>query len=301
VQPTFTATTGRPWRPSSPFNTPLPANPVLDRNSKAIVRYLSGGTRQQIASLYDYGWPVYYANASTPRVAVTVTKKWGPNPFGSQRVPIPADLKANAGTDGHAAVIELSTGRIYEFWQLKKLDRTHWSASWGQITPNVYDGIGNERLNGGSSKGSGLSGLGGLIRTREIRAGNIDHALGFASNGVTPQSFRFPANKTDGSNMAGIPLSMTIPEGARIRLDPAVNLDAIPGITRAELVVGRALQKYGAFCTDKGGARLSFAFENPIADPAGDAYPSAGLAWDYYHMSKIPWSRLQVMRQWDGK
>jgi hypothetical protein len=273
---------------------------VLDPNSSSIAGYLSGGTRQQIASLYDYGWPVFNADASTPRVTVAATMKWGSDPFAGLAVPIPANLQANAGDDGHAAVIDWSTGRVFEFWQLKKVDATHWTVSWGQVTPNVFTGIGNERLGGGSSKGAGTSGLGGLVRAREIRAGVIDHALSFASSAVTPGAFRFPATKTDGTNMAGVPLDQTIPEGARIRLDPSIDLAAIPGITRGELAVGRALQRYGAFCTDQGGARLSVGFENPMADPAGDPYPSAGFGWDYYHMSHIPWNKIQVLRNWNG-
>ncbi|MDQ1633908.1 MAG: hypothetical protein QOJ32_717 [Frankiaceae bacterium] len=297
---TFTRTAGRPWSSTSPFNTPLPSNAVLDANSASIASYLGGGTRQQVANLYEYGWPVYDADAGTPRASVAVTENWGTNPFANLAVPMPTGMQANSGSDGHAAVIDWSTGRVFEFWQLKKIDATHWTASWGQVTPNVFTGIGNERIGSASSKGSGMSGLAGLVRAREIRTGTIDHALEFSSDAVTPSAVRFPANKTDGSNGAGLPLNMTIPEGGRVRLDPTVNLNAIPGITRAELAVGKALQKYGAFCSDQGGARMAFGFENPMGDPAGDPYPSAGFAWDYYHMSHIPWNKLQVLRQWDG-
>jgi hypothetical protein len=298
--PSFTATAGRPWSPTSPFNTPLPANPVLDPNSASIAGYLSGGTRSQIANIYDYGWPVFNANASTPRATVKSTMNWGPDPFAGLAVPMPTNMQPNPGSDGHAAVIDWSTGRIYEFWQLAKVDATHWTTSWGQVTPNAFTGVGNEQLSGGSSKGSGLSGLAGLVRAREISSGVIDHALNFASNAVTPNALRFPAIKSDGTNMAGVPLTQTLPEGARIRLDPTVNLDAIPGITRGELAVGKALQKYGAFCADQGGARMSFEFESPAGDAGSDPYPAAGFAWDYFHMSHIPWDKIQVLRQWNG-
>jgi hypothetical protein len=296
----FTRTAGRPWAPTSPFNTPIPAGAALDPNSASIAGYLAGGTRQQIANLYEYGCPIYDADSSTPRATVTVTEDWGPNPFANLAIPMPVGMQASSGSDGHAAVIDWPTGRVFEFWQLKKIDATHWTASWGQVTPNVFTGIGNERIGAASSKGSGMSLLAGIVRAREIRAGVIDHALDFSSDAVTPSAFRFPANKTDGTNGAGVPATMTIPEGARIRLDPTVNLDAIPGITRGELIVGKALQRYGAFCSDQGGARLAFGFENPAGDPAGNPYPGAGFAWDYYHMSHIPWNKLQVLRQWDG-
>jgi hypothetical protein len=297
----FTATSGRPWSASSPFNTVLPVNAVLASNSDNVAGYLAGGTNQQIANLYDYGWPVFPADASTPRATVRVTQPWGSDPFGGQSVPIPAGFAANAGSDGHVAVVDYSTGRSYEFWQLKKVDTTHFTASWGQVTPDIFTGSGNEQLFGGSSTGSGMSGIAGLVRTFEMRAGVINHALAFASDAVTPGLYQFPATKTDGSNMAALPLGSTIPEGARIRLDPSIDLAAIPGITPAELIVGRALQTYGAFCMDQGGARMAFGFENPIGDPAGDPYPGLGLSWDYYAMKHLPWNKLQVLRQWDGK
>ncbi len=300
-QETFTAASGRPWSDTSPFNTALPANAVLASNSATVAAYLAGGTNQQIANLYDYGWPVFAADASTPRGFVRVTMAWGSDPFGGQSVPIPAGFAANAGTDGHVAVIDYSTGRSYEYWQLHKVDATHYTASWGQVTPNVFAGNGNEQLYGGSSTGSAISGIAGLVRTYEMRAGVINHALAFASNAVTPNTFQFPAKKTDGSNMAGLPLNSTLPEGARIRLDPTIDLAAIPGITEGELAVGRALQKYGAFCVDQADPRLAFAFQNPAGDPAGNPYPGVGFSWDYYGMKHLPWNKLQLMRQWDGK
>jgi hypothetical protein len=270
-------------------------------NSSAVASYLSGGTNQQIADLYDFGWPVYAADASTPRGSVKVTQNWGPDPFGGQPVPLPANLAPNPGSDGHAIVVDYSTGRAYEFWQLKKIDALHWTTSWGQVTSNVFNGIGNEQVWGGSSTASNLSGLAGTVRDYEMRAGVINHALAFSSNAITPGTFQFPALKTDGANTAGLPLNMTIPEGARVRLDPSINLAAIPGITPAELIVGRALQTYGAFCVDQGGARMAFGFENPMADPAGNPYPGLGFGWDYFQMSHLPWSHLQVLRQWDGQ
>jgi len=296
----FGVASGRPWAASSPFNTPIPANPVLDPNSGTITSYLSGGTNTQIANLYDYGGPVFNAYASTPKVTVTSTAGWGPDPFAGQAVPMPPGAGPNPGSDGHLAVIDWSTSRVYEFWQLSQVDATHWTTSWGQIVPDVVNGVGNETLTGGSSTASNISALGGLARAYEMRQGHIDHALQFASDAVTPTDFRWPALKTDGSNMSGQPLAATIPEGARIQLDPSIDLAAIPGITAGELIVGRALQRYGAYCTDQGGARMGFGFENPAGDAAGDPYPGVGFAWDYYQMGHIPWDRIRVLRSWNG-
>jgi hypothetical protein len=105
---------------------------------------------------------------------------------------------------------------------------------------------------------------------------------------------RYPASKTDGSSS----LSNCIPEGARIQLDPSVNVDAISGITPGERAIAHALQTYGAYADNNGGAKMGFSFENPVSKT--DPYPATGLAWDYYDMPHIPWNRLRVLNNWNG-
>ncbi len=82
-------------------------------------------------------------------------------------------------------------------------------------------------------------------------------------------------------------------EGARIQLDPSINVDAIPGITAGEKIVAHALQTYGAYCKDTGGSRLAFGFEDPLGK--SNPYPSLGFAWDYYGMPHVPWNHLRVV------
>jgi len=293
---------GRPFADASPFNSPIPANPATDSHSADIVGHLSSARSGAIADLYEYGRSVYAANATTPKVSVqaTMAPDWGRDPFAGIAVPMPTNAQPAPGSDGQLVVVDYSTGRSYELWQAHRVDATHWTTSWGQITPNVYTGVGTETLTGGSVVAAGTSGLAGLVRAFEIRQGSINHALSFSGDAVTPGVFRYPAAHTDGSNMIGAPASSTIAEGTRVQLDPSIDLSKIPGITQGELVVGRALQKYGAYCVDQGGAPMAVGFENPSGDPKGDPYPSAGFAWDYYGMSHIPWSKLRVLRNWNG-
>lgn len=76
------------------------------------------------------------------------------------------------------------------------------------------------------------------------------------------------------------------------------------GITPAEKAVAEALQTYGAYVIDKGGAPSPSGFElAPDATSSkspGSAYVQAGLAWDYFAMPHIPWRHLRVLRRWDG-
>jgi len=94
-----------------------------------------------------------------------------------------------------------------------------------------------------------------------------------------------------------------MPEGYRVQLDPTVNVDAISGITPGEKVIAKTLQTYGAYAGDKGGSRMGFIFElvrDASASSPGSVWKDAGFAWDYYDMAKIPWSKLQVLKNWDG-
>jgi hypothetical protein len=107
--------------------------------------------------------------------------------------------------------------------------------------------------------------------------------------------FRDPATRTDGTSTE----ANCTPQGARIQLDPAVDVAAIPGITPGEIAVGEALQTYGAYLRDSTGVTMAFSFEKPTRE--ADPYLlAAGFRWDYYGMPNIPWDRLRVLRQWDG-
>jgi hypothetical protein len=283
----FGPESGRPFAPDSAWNAPIPADPVLDPDSAAIAGYL-GGDDRGYANIYEFGNPVFNADASTSRYTVDCTQPWGTCGLEEQPVPIPADATPAPGSDGAMVVIDWSTRRAYDFWQARRTPSGGWEASWGGYTS--IDGDGR-----GGATGAGVSVLAGNVRAYEVRAGRIDHALVFSTDNSCRTTYRFPATKTDGRSGR----ADCIPEGARVQLDPTIDIDVIPGITPGEKAVAKALQRYGAYNRDNGGARMAFAFENPAGEP--DPYPAAGLAWDYFHMPHIPWDRLRVLRQWDGR
>jgi hypothetical protein len=241
------------------------------------------------AQLYEYGIPVFEAGDHTPRYAVECSAPWSGCRLEGEQVPIPPNARPNTGSDAAMVVIDRGENRIYEFWQARSTPSGGWETAWGGWLP--LDGDGQ-----GGVTGSGLSLMGGLVRSYEIRAGRIDHALAFASALSCRDVFRHPATKTDGVSLA----PDCLPQGARIQLDPAVDVDAIPGITPGEKAVAEALQTYGAYLRDATSAIMAFAFEQPTSD--ADPYPvAAGFPWDFYDMPHIPWDRLRVLRQWDGR
>jgi hypothetical protein len=192
-------------------------------------------------------------------------------------------------------ITDWSTGLLYEFYQYS------WNGGipvvgWGAVGPMTGAGRDNQEGRIGNSTGSGVSRLAGVVRTWELQQGRIDHALVFSTKycEAPTANFRYPATKSDGKYTG----TGSIQEGARIQLDPTINVDALPGITAAEKIVAKALQTYGAYNIDCGGANWAFIFEAPSGE--ADPYAGFGLTRDYFSMSNIPWAKIRVLKQWDG-
>ena len=247
---------------SSPWNSPIPADPVLDPRSGGIASYL-GAEGRALADLYEYGTPVWEASAGDPCANVACTEPWGTCQLTQQLIQIPAGAGTASGSDSSMVVINGSTG--YDFWNAHRNSTTSWSTGWG--TRFSLTGSGT----GGGATGAGVPLLAGLPRLWEMESGEIHHALGFITEDTCASVYRYPASKTDGHSSN----STCIPEGTRIQLDPSIDMNTIPGITPGEKIVARALQVYGAYCKDTGGAKLAFGFE----DPVGKSNPYPGLGF----------------------
>ncbi len=283
----------RPFATSSPFNRSVVANPTLDPLSESMVAYATRDGRVH-ANLVDYAVPIYQATATTSTYSVTcgMAPAWGTCPFSGKAMAIPDGATPSAGTDGAMVVVDSGRNVSGEYWQAAQTGND-WSASWGAVNSLTGSGW------GGASTGAGASRLGGVIRVSEIQAGWIDHALVLQSDNVCRTIVRPPAIKTDGDSDR----ADCIPEGARLQLDPSISVASIPGLTPAERTVARALQFYGAYLIDRGGAPLSISFEradDAAGENPGTAYTSAGLRWDYDNMPHIPWDRLRVLKSWNN-
>ncbi|WNG86967.1 hypothetical protein C6A87_024755 [Mycobacterium sp. ITM-2016-00317] len=276
----------QPFAPGSSFRAPVPVRAAVDPNSDAMVASASrtGGVA---ANLVDFGIPIYHADASTPRhtVECTVTS-WGPCAFDGVEVPIPDGARPNRGSDGAMVVVDDTTRQTFEFWQARRAGE-QWTTSTGAVGNLDGSGWGN------GATASGASRLGGVIQVAEIQEGVISHALALQASNVCARVFRAPAITTDGHSLR----SDCLPEGARLRLDPAVDLSAL-ALTPGERTVARAMQVYGGYIVDQGGAALSMSFElDPTAGHGsiGSAYERASFRWDYDDMPGVPWDRLQVL------
>ena len=48
------------------------------------------------------------------------------------------------------------------------------------------------------------------------------------------------------------------------------------------------------------GFLLEFAKDATDSENVGEVYENAGISWDYFNMTHLPWSSLRVLKNWDG-
>lgn len=292
---TLTPESGRPFLPSSPFNTPIGQHVQIDPRSMDVVRNLSG-LGYALLGLGEDVPPVYDANAETPRVRMTCLEKdWGKCDLENGSVPLPKGAVPSTGSDRNMVVIDWSTRRVYEFWKLNKNMRT---VSWGAVLPLDGSGTGNGHKDPGryGAVGAGVSRLAGVVRTFEITSGRIDHALVGASGFSCKRVFRYPAVKTDGWATG----KDCVPLGARVQLDPDLVCAKLPAIKAWEIPVCIALQEYGWYNIDNGNVGepvFTIQFENPAGEK--DPYPDLRMR-DHRSLEAIPLDRLRVLRSWNS-
>ncbi len=288
----------RPFDPTSPWNTPIPSNPPIDPYSEMIIARLKHECHHLIGSFTVWTTPLFVIDASRSLKATVFIQGNCVNPILDpyetrviQGIPIPEGVWPDPSKDGHMLLVDPKLRRSWSFTQARQLSRTTWS---------VY-GINTWDLNGmgyrspflgrlscsDGSRGSGFPLIAGLIRPEEIEAGRIRHALVFASPINQKGIFCSPpASTTDGWREG----ADFIPEGARLQLDPNVDLDSL-GLSPAAKVVARALQEYGMFCGDNSKA-FKLYFQN---------LGSKGSIWETkYHyipdLGKIPIDRFRVIQ-----
>jgi hypothetical protein len=281
--------TQRPYTADSPWNTPIPASATVDPNSAAMIATIAVNNNGKLrSSPNQYAYPVHFANATTPRVTLVCTGLvWVNAANGSAaklrtkelpHVPIPVDARPGKGDDDQIIVIDTETGDEYDVYRFTPPNGCQNVTKYER---GVFrDAVETTYI----SRGAGVPYLAGLIRPWEIEQGRIEHALAFAYATNRLGRCVYPASKTDGK----VDRLDVLPEGARLRLDPTLDVESIPGLDRTGRIIARALQEYGAYNIDNSGSNKLYPEDNLTAN--------WGTTLVAKSVSKIPIDRLQVLR-----
>jgi hypothetical protein len=248
----------------------------------------------------EYSTPVYTVPAAQPTVRVKLDNGDPALQSAFDAVPLPRDAQPAAGTDKHLVVWQPSTNRMWEFWLMRSLS-DGWHARWGGAMNDVSHNPGyfttrawpGAKPNWGATATS-LPLLGGLMRISELRARHIDHALAIALPQIRAGRYALPAQRTDGSSQD----PDAIPEGARFRLDPRLDINTLnlPPLTKT---IAQAAQTYGIIVRDYAGV-VAFEAEDSTPTGANLYYPgrpgSLLSAWPQDLLAGFPWDRLRLTR-----
>ncbi len=258
-------------------------------------------------NLGQFSSTVFFATEKTPRVDVTLPcgPFWELGVSKLLGVPIPSYAVASNDSDGADApvppggcgedanqdnvmvLMDLQSRCVYELWQARK-EQGAWVASWGTAISMDSTGI---YPNGMSARGSGFSFPGGLVWPDELAAGSIDHALVMSialtkAGGPVP-----PATDSDGE----VTDPAAIPEGARVRLDPTLDLSALQ-LTAVERTLAKAMQEYGIYVVDNGGSEGLGLYGVDPDSVEGNPYTTTLGDADFPVFPGIPVDRLQVLK-----
>jgi hypothetical protein len=248
----------------------------------------------------DYSTPLYTVGAAQRcvRVALDVRQSYGRTLSRAfRRVPLPASARPAAGTDGHLTLWQPATDRLWEFWKLRR-ERDGWHAAWGGAIQGVSRSPGyftsaswpGARSYWGATATS-LPAVAGTMMIRELERGEIRHALAVSIPNARAGVYALPARRTDGT----LTERNAIPEGARFRLDPRVDLAKLrmPRIVR---IMALAAQRYGLIVRDKTSHATGFYAEDPTQFSGAEPYrglfegqlPSVLL-------KSFPWQHIQAL------
>lgn len=277
-----------PWYSSNSFwNIPIAASPTIDPNSSNMIAFaiLASASKAVLNNDNNWGMSYVYASSTSKTYTVACTKYCTGDTI---KFPIPAGAKPNLGSDHHLTVI--NGNQELDMWQASyNASKNTWSA--GERTVTDITGSGANCAQGQHCNGAvaaGFAALGGSIRPEEISNGAINHALAITVPATKSGYIACPATHTDGASRN----ANAIPEGALIQLDPAFNVSA-QSWPAWEKTIATALQTYGAYVVDTGGALALYAVSD--MNTSNTTWASVGMT-KLPSLSNLPWSSFRVIQ-----
>lgn len=163
----------------------------------------------------------------------------------------PAGVVPATGSDGHAEIVDVTSGVVHSFSQLKQVDGV-WKATQYAWTPLNGRGMGDPSHYFQGARAAGVSTLGGLIRKSEANDGAsmFKHALAMSLtfNGLAANpTYVFPSTSSDTN--AATANTGQIPMGSLMMLPASFNAQALA--TPELRKVAETLKTYGAYVVDR--------------------------------------------------
>lgn len=302
------ASTGPPlFSPTSFWNAPLRDDAPLDPSSQQLVAELVNQVHEEEQARHG-PWigtrgsstPIYKVPRHQPTVRVKLDSRIPHSPRQAFRaVPLPPDARPAAGPDQHLTVWQPGTDKLWEFFRLER-KRDGWHARWGGAMRHVSQSPGYYTRNSWpgaryywGATATSLPVAGGVITVAELRRGVIDHALALNIKRARAGVYSWPAERTDGETRG----EGAIPEGARFRIDPRLNLDELH-LPRVTLMLARAVQRYGMVVRDKS-STVAFYAEDPTRfrrDPYTHLFGAVYPGEVNRLLESFPWDRLQLLQ-----
>lgn len=299
------------FTPDSPWNQPIGTNVQYDQNSAAYVNSISSGAH--IATVFGFGMPIYISTASDPLYTVNDGDQGSDKAFAAHNpfhIPNTAAPAPGFGSDAdHWMFVYDTTDKVlHEMWEANKSGNT-WSAQVANAFYITGDGV--KQTDGSNTDGNGGAYFADVVRHEDIQRGYINHALSLVIPN-TASAFRPPLTQSDGHGSG----TGSIPEGARLQLDPTFDCNSMSGASKGEIMVCKAFQTYGGYIRDSGaggGTNMTIYFEGEdLSDPnrkpptnpgdggrSGGIFGNVGIS-DGTNFSHIPWNKLKVLAAWNS-
>ena len=221
-------------------------------------------------------------------------------------VPIPANAQPEPGLDSEMTIWQPSTDKLWEFFHMRKL-ADGWHAAWGGAIQNVSQSPGYyddqlvvRRAYYWGATATSLPDAGGRDHARRHPAGPY-RPCARASNLPYPRAgvWTWPAQRGDGTGTT----PNAIPEGAQLRLDPNLNLDALH-LPPVIYMMAEAAQKYGMIVRDQTHWCIGFYIEDPTITGRAPYWINGQVAPGSPFQGKLPsqllkqfpWGSLQVLK-----
>ena len=233
-----------PFSSDSPWNTPIGSSARFSTLESPATQDLLAG--HALIHAGQWGMPLYRAARSDPWVRV-----WDEENRRLFRVQVPRDARPDPMGDGHLFVGDPDGRFVLEMYRARRL------VDGGLVARRAFrvDLLGPGMfLRDGRFPGvraMDASGMGGVLRAWELRAGHVGHALTF----LLPYARLkhgpvWPSSREDYWGFRDY--TGHVPIGTLVAIPGDVRVDGL-GLSKPGLVLAHALQEYGAYCDDSVG------------------------------------------------